>query len=129
MKLENGVCALKYSKRLRKLGVKQKSLFWYVVKESSLTKKPVGSLWYWKEEFSGQEICSAFTVAELGEMLPRLYLSSQVAKGEKPKWCVFPKIVADERANWGDERIVRANTEANARAKMLIHLLEKGLIK
>lgn len=71
MKLENQVVSLERAKELRGNGYKQEGLFWYVVKESSLTKKPVGSLWYWKEKgFSGQEICVAPTVAELGEALP-----------------------------------------------------------
>jgi hypothetical protein len=60
--------------------------------------------------------CSAFTVAELGEMLPESSYTTKVTDG----WVCNCVLV--------DEQFFRANTEANARAKMMIYLLEKKLI-
>ena len=61
MKLEQHVCSLDLAKRLKELGVKQESLFWW----GEITKE----VHYCK---AGKPLhISAFTVAELGEMLPK----------------------------------------------------------
>ncbi len=75
------------------------------------------------------EYVSAFTVAELGEMLP--YRINRNARGDAyrlqlkkldTQWSAayfppFPQIGFEEDAG----------TEADARAKMLVYLIEKGL--
>ena len=68
MKLEDQVCSLELAKKLKELGVKQESLFyWWFVRNDMgddvfvSDTKPVNGTEYW----------SAFTVAELGEMLPK----------------------------------------------------------
>ena len=129
------VCDLKYSKKLAKLGVKQKSQWWWMLplrygaKWELKLYKELPQSFQDKRPRVKNRYYPAFTVAELGKRLPPLYISMQVKKGQKLRWCVCPKIVADERAGWNDKRIFRANTEANVRARCLIYLKEKRLIK
>lgn len=81
MQLENQVCNLELAKRLKELGVKQKSLFHYSVPvperaESEIDKKTLKgcATEIFQQEMSKRwgkcfDEFSAFTVAELGEML------------------------------------------------------------
>jgi hypothetical protein len=110
MKIQDKVCSLELAKQLKKFEVKQDSLFYwsnygtfrngFVLRKSRIGKFK-NSENYW----------SAFTVSELGEMLQweKLYIFG------------FSKELLDY--------VDGKNTEADARAKMLIYLLENGLIK
>ena len=131
MKLEEQVTSLEISKRLKELGVKQESLYGWRYKHNAH-----GEYVLWSsgssEEFVGDESYSAFTVAELGEMLylfgiiefPFLEFYShakiQCWKFKNP----FTELV--------EEKIVlnpkNEMTEAEARGKMLIYLLENKLV-
>jgi len=127
MKLEKQVCSLKLAKKLKKLGVKQESYFaWAEVNQG-------GKEWKYqiiKNDFQTEtEYISAFTVAELGEMLPDNLCSSGMDEGE---WgCVYgPEEKELPDSDCGrvvgenfDHFIIEDKTEANARAKMLICLL------
>ena len=116
MKLEKQVCSLELAKELKKLGVKQESL------------------WYWKD-FNGKHTMesdlelvdynlrdsnmfsfhSAFTVAELGELLPSHFIS----------WKVQKNYYISEQLQSVKDRInktIFSTVEVNARAKMLIYL-------
>ena len=68
---------------------------------------------------------SAFTVAELGEMLQKRFdpLDSSGRTSSVP-------VYGGMQYTWyqNGEVIARADTEADARAKMLIHLIEQGII-
>jgi hypothetical protein len=75
MKIEEGVCSLELARRLRALGVKQRSVLYWVVPRSG--ESNLSSLEYadvrrsWLDGML--ERVSAFTVADLGEMLPLKY--------------------------------------------------------
>jgi len=80
MNLENQVCSLEPSKRLRELGVPQESLFYWgnygnqtVIFSKAEWGEYIGK-WEKSSISNAKEIASglvsAFTVAELGEMLP-----------------------------------------------------------
>lgn len=113
MKIENQCVSLELAKRLNELGIKQESFFhWsYQWKNHPTLKRKTQSNNLKKLSIS------AFTVAELGEMLP--YYSYETIKS----------------INWVEFRCdhfhmsFRHDNEANARALMIIWLIENGFIK
>lgn len=122
--LPHHVSNLILSQRLKELGVPQKSLFRW-------TNEQLGGLrtngYKWQVGFrpnpfpSDYESYSAFLSSELGELLPEGYVSAK----ELDVW------LCDKYENlktWAALR-AEADTEADARAKMLIHLLETGIVK
>ncbi len=106
MKLEDQVCSLELSKRLKKLGVKQESLWDWADYDGDWKLYP--------RDYHPEDIThySAFTVAELGEILP---LGIDHFKKEDG-WCVEEPM---------ENLTVNADTFANAMAKMVIYLKEK----
>lgn len=70
MKLENQVCSLELSKQLEKLGVEQGSLsYWVHINGEERNEWVI----LFKKEFSNRyRHYSAFTVAELGEIIIKL---------------------------------------------------------
>lgn len=174
MQLQNQVVSLDLAKRLKELGVKQESYFrWeerYSVTESFVGQVSQGKKGNFYDEYhlmqtpSGfttadikwnqsdlnridQTSYPAYTVAELGEMLP------EFSAGVNPSTTEFPaegysdgirtnhfKINDDWCSEIDTETYIEgfdfyqmppfgAKTEADCRAKMLIYLLENDLIK
>lgn len=127
MKLEDQVISLEIAKKLKELGVKQESLwYWFLLESGGIF---IGQE-YEVKNIDRNFIKSAYTVAELGEMLPmRLRLK------DYDYWLRTSK----GKGNW-DARYVayhkyespfcyrQADTEANARGAMLVYLLENKLI-
>lgn len=118
MTLENQVCSRPLSQRVKELGVKQDSLFvWCSSDEYGSNKES----WFITRSNSGNsfitEALSAFTAGELGQYM-RIGTDT-VWDGQK--WQVT---YIDQEHVWA----ARENTEAAARAKMLIYLLENKLI-
>ena len=120
----NGCCDLEYAKKLKELGVKQESL------------------WYWNNQGLGHghighfrndmSEVSLFSVAELGEMLPFGVVSGKT----RTKFSCQLAMFADENNNFNlglSNRdiwdISNTGTEVNARAKMLIYLLENKMME
>lgn len=135
MKLESQVCNLELSKKLRELGVPQESLFCWI--EEAGKKPNVGRLpvkeeryaWFPESYPDLFKWYSAFTIAEMGEMLPDAVASYRyrtIDEGDKDEWACI-KYVEGNHAKY--ERIYLAPTEADARAKMLIYLLENKIYK
>lgn len=129
MKLEDQVVSLELAKRLKELGVKQNT-FWHYAPDDN---GEFNDLY-----MSGQTSfdISAFTVAELGEMLaPKMTHHVTTGTGRQEMWSMQFHI--GERCEVCFVDIIGhrvkaeffAPTEADARAKMLIHLIEKGLVK
>ena len=140
MKLESQVVSLELSKKLKALGVKQESAFyWQAVQSLKVFKGvKVDAEWhlYSKTEmdrtpiFSVYDTRSAFTVAELGEMLPQdtwsiCQWNGWFCKRMAGNACI--DIKSNEKSPYSKEQ--EADTEADARAKMLIYLIEKGIVK
>lgn len=127
MTLEQQVCSLELSKKLKELGVKQESYFRHV----RLSNKPDSTEdWYLldRKPTDCLEIISAFTVAELGEMLPDDYVSGQIPlDAVEGKWKCM-KMSFPEFEPWNDFW-EHADTEADARSKMLIYLIENNLVQ
>lgn len=145
MTLESQVCSLELAKQLKELGVKQESLFWWgngrsylwmgramvSIEEEVVQKKSV-----FPDDF---EWYSAFTVAELGEMLPwtlwnenktnywNLVCHGGLTTGFRVGyWRTFRNVhmFFDAPLAEFDEK-----TEADARALLLVHLLKAGHVK
>lgn len=134
MPLSHHTTSLPLSKRLKKLGVPQKSLFWWVEYTDGYGDK---ELWSVQDQHVGyKQLISAFLASELGEMLPdgseendhsvifthRVGSRAFVREKYGKYTCYFNYCDGSERFR------VYASTEADARAKMLIHLLEQKLI-
>jgi hypothetical protein len=146
MELEDQVVSLDLAKRLKELGVKQESLYSWSVPDVSKAQSGINadnlkkcepglfpSDVPWGEFF---EPIAAFTVAELGEMLPvevtvpegdsyllKLHMGTRLASRAHVARVLYEDVDED---NWLHS--VEADTEADARAKMLIYLIENKLI-
>lgn len=120
MKLEDQVCSLELSKKLKELGVKQDSIFHWVISEDGEWQLYDPTEYKgWEEHLEPNEEISAFTVAELGKMLPVTSWSCSTLVSGK-SFCFY----LDPALN----RFIE-DTEADARAKMLIYLIENKLVK
>lgn len=127
MELQKQVSSLELSKKLKELGVPQDSLFWW----SECVNYDFDKTGDWEilQDVNCDGVISAFTVAELGEMLQ----SPISCKGFNS--CIIKSFKIDDIYvsavyNLDGKHIIwiEADTEADARAKMLIYLLENKLI-
>jgi len=142
--IEDQVVSHVLSKKLKELGVKQSSLFYWTIG---------GTVYRGDMTFYLPENYSAFTVAEIGDMLPKaiqvkteeeekkIFSNFRLVTGrsliideDKPYefWSVnYICDTTNEFRNWlFDTLLTKAiydRNEANCRAKMLIHLIENGL--
>lgn len=111
------VCTAQLGKRLMELGVKSPSDFYWITHRN-------GDVEYYElkhgEPHPVQVWVPAYTVAELGLMLPRGFGSGRpFGKDLFECWPMFyAKVPEDHEVN-----------EADARAKMLIYLIETGAIE
>lgn len=121
MELEKQVISLPLAKRLKELGVNRRSLHCWLRrwhdKPYVLDGGPVF------ETADPEPYFAAFTVAELGEMLRPVGLNLILADNGTLALSMTKHIGRFIDAT------VTTNTEADARAKMLILLIEKGLVK
>ena len=118
--LEKQVTSLELSKRLKELGVKQDSIFWWVKHIKSGTNHYTWDLVFGKDENDlVNEYISAFTVAEHGEALPRNIHSYRDTDFKTEFWVCEQRFKNREFAD----------TEANARAEMRIYLIENKLVE
>jgi len=129
MPLEQQVCSYELAQRLAALGVRQESVFWWIDRTLTYTGGRTSHA-------PRQGGIAAFTVAELGAMLPDeitipakngtlhthwLRFGRYRVAGNR-FWCAYPGGTA--RTNLEE----RAHTEADARAQLLIYLLEHHLL-
>lgn len=133
MKLENQVVSLELAKRLASLGVSQDSIFqwrvqWETGKEDEIMLVQ-GENYESKGENGGVALYAAFTVAELGEILPdtieeneaTLYLMCGKGTSAHP-WSIWYGSTKQEGPSSVGEN------EADARAALLVYLIENKLI-
>jgi len=131
MKLEQQVVSLELAKKLKKAGYKQEGLFCWV----ELHKKWI--IWYWKElslhqvmEARGKEsvilpdYITAPTVAEL--VLPPDFFVHNTGQGFEVVE-IHQELLPHSCPLFTMKCFVIADTEADARAKMLVHLKENKL--
>lgn len=127
MNIEQQVCSLGLAKKLKSLGVPQNSLWFW----TDCNIKPNVELWDRGYGHIGNKIASAFTTSELGELLPK-YLDKEeyiILSLDFPHtadgWVVYYSDTVNDKECGECE----AKTEADARAKLLIWLLENNYIK
>lgn len=118
MKLEKQVCSLELAKRLKELGVKQESYFYWsydLLDSHTIRHQAKG----WGADYS------AFTVAELGEMLPE-----QVPYKDDGADDISFLLSGKQDGLWwvNYTKGFTEKTEVDARARMLIHLIENNLL-
>lgn len=121
------------AKRLKELGVKQESLFYYA-KMTFPKKESITHIVFCTElnteHYSYEKEYAAFAVAELGVMLPEDKCISAISEDSgatiiywrEQKYSQDSKVISD------DDIQMYAATEASARAAMLIYLLEQNFI-
>lgn len=123
-----GVVSLELAKKMKELGFPQQSLFWhwedthgekmYRGLHNSQPHNPKG----------GWTTYSAYTVGELGDMLPKKCPEHdgnlQIIPSFNGGWLVG----YGDHMNFNGCHVEDDKTEADARAKMLIYLVEKGLL-
>ena len=115
MKIEEQVCSLELAKKLKELGVKQTSIFYYT---------PDNFLIFNQDNLKGLPLkaqcnhISAFTVAELSEILPQDITTEKFILDD------YRYLV--KAINYAN--ITTDNFEANAKAKMLIYLIKNKLL-
>jgi len=140
MELSKQVTSLELSRRLKELGFEQESLFYHsanvggmLSKEQFLAHDPFNQEKLQDDGFreAVDKTYSAYTVAELGEMLPERIKINHEEKSfsifrEKinETWDVAYSTNTDDDCGLWQQ----ANTEANARAKMLIYLKENKYV-
>ena len=119
MNLEEQVCSLELAKELDRLGVKVPSHFYWNAKDEN-----IDAFWLTSNPYEGYSKYPAYSVAELGGMLPEDMV--QTLKWKGLWYCESWKDVVDKI-----NPICRKvdETEANARAKMLIYLITNKLME
>jgi len=121
------VCSLDICKKLKLLNVKQESIFYW----GNDTLNSNDYFLMYEPVFPNHYVnCSAFTVAELGEMLPCEIKNHKLVQIFYPDNEINLSYNLDE-GYYGIDEIFQINEkgEANARGKMLIYLIENKLIK
>lgn len=147
MKLENQVTNKEISNRLRELGVKQESLFYWKnymltaycwqeqkdwwIDDKTYAQDDLESNDYSRNRQDRQQEFSAFTVAELGEMLPYEFTKENILWELyfcKDSTNLFACVYRNKATGAWIHAELNQTTEADARGKMLIYLLENKLI-
>lgn len=135
MKLKDEVCNLELAIKIKKLGVKQESLFVYYKNSLELEQNIWEILDTSSDEYAiikKEKMISAFTVAELGIMLaiPNITFANYSLPYSTNEPCRVSYNELDYFGQKGNQiHYTMEYTEADARAKMLIYLLENKLIE
>lgn len=118
MKIEKQVCSINQSNKLKELGIKQKTFFyWFKNWQDKYVLVDVGYSSPPKEKPNPNEVASAFTMSELGAML------NVTIDGVLPKKYNIKEINA-----WFEINTKLYKSEVDLRAGILIYLIEAGLL-
>lgn len=134
MELEKQVANLELSKRLKELGVNQESLFYWDMFDQEDDGSPLYKISADCNRYDASDY-AAFTVAELGEMLPSNLNHAVPDDIPTGMWLNFDKsddgewIIGYGEDGINHHEVLEGKTEADARAKMLIYLLGNKLIQ
>lgn len=127
VRLDELCVSLELAKRLKEFGVKQESIFVHL--DSGVGK----DIWLYSQAincYKPHEMTSAFTAGEMGEMLPfRIFYNERWHGIEMVKGSREYVITYRFGVSQCPRLVIFDKTEANARAKMLIYLIENRLIE
>lgn len=126
MKIEDQVCSLELSVKLKELGIKQESIFvWEYYDDQCYGVKYIPYAIV-PSSFNKFQWYAAFTVAELGEILPINVPFLDDGEGD----ISFLLSGKNPDGNWWVNYTngVSNIKEADARAEMLIHLIKNKLV-
>lgn len=125
--LEQQVAYVGLCLRLKELSVPQECMFyWTEGKDLYEFSGAISTDWAIGRKKHPSSV-SAFTVAELGVMLPPWVSSAKNNFGDPNRWyCADVDGHTQKPPTF--RKLIEADTEADARAKMLIHLIETGLL-
>ena len=119
MNLQDQVVSLELSKRLKELGVEQDSIFYWAETFDNIEKFKL--FFDGKPDKKAREY-HAFAVAELGEMLPCFTKTEKYLSKGKVRWNSTEYVTAENHS-------CHAESEVDSKARLLIHLIEKGIVK
>lgn len=130
MPLSSQCVSLPLAKRLKELGVRQESLFYWGIiagRGPELFYEHPGTEMENEDGISG--VVSAFTSGELGEMMPKGFRSGKSGNSKEGTFKAYGFTSFDSHCSkTGMRAAFNADTEADCRALMLIHLLEQKII-
>lgn len=137
MKLEDQLISVKFSKKLKNLGVNKDSYFhhcnFYLDDFSIFTPKKTKSDMDGPDDFyllsslqSQERSFYAYSVPELGAMLP-VEVEDEGINYELRFFNING--IGYWNHHCGKLKICHSNSEANARAELIIYLIENGLVK
>lgn len=153
MHIHNQVCSLELSKKLKELGVEQNGLWSWCLSIGPPWNARAKDEWGLQldgpeeNEPNSSESYSAFTVAELGGLLPQQLGYKAFGGNPADKGKAFDLVIHNPRSSWEGWHIsyvwynlrlrkpvqyghtVYRQNEADARAVMLVWLLETGAIE
>lgn len=142
MKIEDQVCTLEQGKRLQELGVTKIAMFYHYWNGRTDCPEELKeySIGYSKPRAATANYYPAYTVAELGEMLPKkviynceeesaMYVQKDIKLAAYLNWNGFCNQIQYIKGGGGVLTVAgyENQTEAQARAEMLIYLLENKL--
>lgn len=132
MKLEDQVCSFELAKHLKELGVIQNSIFTWIDLKNEISC----FIYYGSTHCKLGTHYSAFTVAELIEMIPdydnkddprRISFGIEYPEGREEMggkyYCV------SDFVNYPRDTDFRSNNFANCLAELIVHLIKNGIIK
>lgn len=116
--IDNHVTSLEISKRLKELGVKQESEYWWVDYTDGYSQPA----WNLNSNHIGYKAhISAFLTSELADLLPDFYRVGKHIYSDNGFVCSH----YDQEM----QQVQTGNTMPDAMGKMLIYLLEQGIIR
>lgn len=133
MKIENQVCSLEQAKRLEELGIEGGTAFYWKVNETQSVVTE-SQMRFWIEKYV--PVCNdyypAFTVAELGVMLPD-FITSDALYTYQQRRATLDRVKRNHEIsywNLGDKKLYSSysNSEAECRASLVIYLLKEKII-
>jgi hypothetical protein len=138
MKLKDQVISLDLAKKMKELGFKQESFFYWEVYDGPINTPELVTQTYPKTVQHNMDYFSAYTVVELGEMLKDVWeimagadrheLTTTIDGSNKPYKLWYQSEVGYREESELKGSYVEAETEANARADILIYLKENNLL-